>query len=388
MMRTPPTPDGRPEVWAGVECTVNRVGDRFSDQLERGGHAAREDDLDRLAALGITALRYPVLWERTADVDVRHADWGWADRRLTRLRELGVRPIVGLVHHGSGPVGTSLVDPRFPERLARYAGAVAERFPWIDRWTPVNEPLTTARFSGLYGHWYPHGRDDATFATALMHQVLGVRAAMRAVRAVNPAAQLVQTEDLGKTHGTASLAQQVWFDNERRWVTYDLLTGQLAPEDPMWAFLSGAGIDERVLHDLREDPCPPDVIGLNYYITSERFLDPRLRRYPAHTHGGTTWARYADVEAVRVRERGCDGPAALLTEAWTRFGRPLAITEAHLGCTREQQLRWLGDVWNAACRVREAGVDVRAVTAWSAFGAHDWASLLTREDGAYETGLF
>ncbi len=387
-MRTAPTPNARPEVWAGVECTVNRVGDTFSDQLERGGHAAREDDLDRLAALGISALRYPILWERTADVDVRHTDWRWADRRLARLRELGVHPIVGLLHHGSGPMGTSLVDPRFPERLGRYAGAVAERFPWIDRWTPVNEPLTTARFAGLYGHWYPHGRDDATFATALVAQVLGVRAAMRAIRAVNPAAQLVQTEDLGKTHGTATLAQQVWFDNERRWVTYDLLTGQLAPGDPMWTFLSAAGIDERVLHDLRDDPCPPDVIGLNYYVTSERFLDRRLGRYPPHTHGGTTWARYADVEAVRVRARGCDGPATLLAEAWTRFGRPLAITEAHLGCTREQQLRWLADVWDAACRVRDAGVDVRAVTAWSAFGAHDWASLLTREDGVYETGLF
>ena len=348
----------------------------------------RDDDIDRLAALGVTALRYPVLWERTADVDGRAADWRWADPRLARIRALGVQPIVGLVHHGSGPMGTSLIDPRFPERLGRYAGAVAERFPWVERWTPVNEPLTTARFAGLYGHWYPHGRDPNTFAAALIHQILGIRAAMRAVRAVNPAAQLVQTEDLGKTHGTAALAQQVWFDNERRWVSYDLLTGQLAPGDPMWTYLHQAGIDERVLHDLRDDPCPPDVIGLNYYVTSERFIDTRLSRYPTHAHGGTDWARYADVEAVRVRVRGCDGPAVLLAEAGARYGRPLAITEAHLGCTREQQLRWLADVWDAACRVRRAGVDVRAVTAWSAFGAHDWASLLTREDGVYETGLF
>ncbi len=388
MTLTPFTLTGPPEVWAGVECTVNRVGDRFADQLARGGHADRDDDLDRLAALGISAVRYPVLWERTADVDVQHADWGWADQRLPRLRELGVQPIVGLVHHGSGPVGTSLVDPQFPERLARYAGAVAARFPWVERWTPVNEPLTTARFAGLYGHWYPHGRDDRTFATALVNQVLAVRAAMRAVRVVNPAAQLVQTEDLGKTHGTSALALQVWFDNERRWITYDLLTGRLAPGDPMWEFLTRAGIDARVLHDLHDDPCPPDVIGLNYYITSERFLDTDLDRYPPHVHGGNTWARYADVEAVRVRARGCDGPATLLAEAWERFGRPLAITEAHLGCTREQQLRWLAAVWHAACRVRQAGADVRAVTAWSAFGAHDWASLLTRDDGVYEPGLF
>ena len=28
----------------------------------------------------------------------------------------------------------------------------------------MNEPLTTARFSGLYGHWYPHLNDDAFVA--------------------------------------------------------------------------------------------------------------------------------------------------------------------------------------------------------------------------------
>ena len=67
---------------------------------------------------------------------------------------------------------------------------------------------------------------------------------------------------------------------------------------------------------------------------------------------------------------------------------PMVVTEAHLGCTREQQLRWLGEVWDAAVRLKREGVDIRAVTAWSAFGAHDWSSLLTRANGQYEAGLF
>lgn len=54
------------EMWGGVECTVNRVGNRYFNQLERTGHARRIRDLDRFAALGIRAGRYPVLWERTA----------------------------------------------------------------------------------------------------------------------------------------------------------------------------------------------------------------------------------------------------------------------------------------------------------------------------------
>jgi len=39
-------------------------------------------------------MRYPILWERTAP-DFLDADWSWADERLERMRELGIRPIIG-----------------------------------------------------------------------------------------------------------------------------------------------------------------------------------------------------------------------------------------------------------------------------------------------------
>jgi dTDP-4-dehydrorhamnose reductase len=75
-------------------------------------------------------------------------------------------------------------------------------------------------------------------------------------------------------------------------------------------------------------------------------------------------------------------------QAWERYSLPLAVTEAHLGGTREQQLRWLGEIWLAALDARRTGADVRAVTAWAAFGTCDWSSLVTRLRGEYEPGLF
>src|SRR5215207_7403081 len=145
------TPDAPPELWGGIECTVNRVGDRYHDQLAFGGHDRRAEDLDRIAALGVRTLRYPVLWERVAPERCERFDWRWSDGRLCRLYELGVRPVVGLLHHGSGPCYTGLFDPGFAEGLAGFAARVAERYPWVNHYTPVNEPLTTARFSALYG---------------------------------------------------------------------------------------------------------------------------------------------------------------------------------------------------------------------------------------------
>src|SRR5687768_2280711 len=127
----------KPELWAGIECTVNRVGDSYSDQLERSGHAVRVKDLERLAELGVRTIRYPILWERTAPDALDRLDWSWSDERLNVLKRLGLSPIAGLVHHGSGPSYTSLLDPAFPEKLATYAGAVAGRYSWITDYTPV-----------------------------------------------------------------------------------------------------------------------------------------------------------------------------------------------------------------------------------------------------------
>jgi dTDP-4-dehydrorhamnose reductase len=79
---------------------------------------------------------------------------------------------------------------------------------------------------------------------------------------------------------------------------------------------------------------------------------------------------------------------ALFKEVWKRYRRPLAITEAHLACTRDEQLRWFKEIWDAAQSLQREGVDIRAVTAWAAFGSFDWNSLLTRDDGFYESGIF
>jgi dTDP-4-dehydrorhamnose reductase len=376
------------QVWGGVEPTINRVGDRYFRQLDQNGHRQRLSDLDEFARLGLRTLRFPILWEEIAPESLDDCHWTAIDAQLERLRSLGIRPIAGLLHHGSGPRYTSLVDPEFPEKLARFAAAVAERYPWIEAYTPVNEPLTTARFSGLYGHWYPHGRDQRTFLRCLMNQCRGVALAMRALREVNPAAELVQTDDLGKTYSTPRLSFQAEYENERRWVTWDLLTGTLARDGWMWRDFVDAGITERELAEFQEAPCPPGVIGINHYITSERFLDDNLSAHPPETHGGNGREQYADVAAVRVRTEGIAGAEGVLREAWERYRLPLAVTEAHIGCTREEQLRWFMDVWRGAERLRSEGADVRAVTVWSLLGAHDWNSLLTRYEGFYEPGTY
>jgi dTDP-4-dehydrorhamnose reductase len=376
------------ELWGGLECTVNRVRDEYFSQMERNGHVGRRDDLERFASLGIRAIRYPVLWERTAPEGLAKADWTWSDERLSALRDLGIKPIVGLVHHGSGPKHTSLIDPGFAEQLAEFAGAVAQRYPWVEYYTPVNEPLTTARFSGLYGVWYPHGRDDRTFVQALITQCRAVVLSMQAVRHVNPQAKLVQTDDISKIYSTPEMDELAGFFNERRWLSWDLLCGKVGPDHALWDYLVGTGIDPAEFLWFRDNPCPPDIIGVNYYITSERWLDQRTERYPEEYHVTYRDRTYADIHAPRALATPTPGIGPLLQEAWDRYGLPIAVTEAHIDANREDQLRWLVEIWDAAKEVQCGGADIRAITVWALLGSYDWNCLVSQCKGYYEPGPF
>jgi len=370
------------EVWGGVECTCNRVGDRYFDQMEISGHVHRSYDIDQVAALGIRTLRTGVLWERYA----RDRSWKWADERLGHLERAGIRPIIGLLHHGSGPPETGLLDPEFPQKFAAYAAEVAERYPWIDAYTPINEPNTTARFSARYGLWYPHHQSTESYLRALLQQMKATVLSMQAIRRVRSDALLIQTEDAGRIAGTEEL-RPVWETlNLRRWLPFDLLCGRVDADHPMFAYMLAEGISEQEILWFADHPYPPDVIGVNYYPTSDRYIDHRIHLYPETLR--SIEGPYVDVDAVRVGSEGVAGFYEPLWETWSRYGIPVAITEVHLGGDVEEQIRWLAGAWEEAQRARADGVQCVALTVWALMGSYYWNQLVTCENGHYEPGVF
>jgi dTDP-4-dehydrorhamnose reductase len=338
------------------------------DQLAETGHAARDGDIDLIADLGVCATRYPVLWERD--------DLAWARRRLEALRARGVEPIVTLLHHGSGPLGTNLLDERFPALFAAYAERVACAFPWVRRWTPVNEPLTTARFSALYGVWYPNRTDDVAFGQAITNEILGIIGAMERIRAVNPDARLVLTEDLQRfTAGDAGVRAYVEHKRERMYLSAELLMGRVVPGHALYAYLTQAcNVPAARLRAIAERATPPDVMGFNYYPHSERYL----------TTGSDG---FENVAAVYVEDRVIS-PRPLLRAAYERLGLPLAISEIHVRGDEADRVRWLAARIGDAHALRDEGVPVAAAGAWAAFGMVDWASLLREREGVVEDGIY
>jgi dTDP-4-dehydrorhamnose reductase len=362
------------EIWASPEPTVARIdATSVRDQLAETGHEARDADLDLLAGLGVQATRYPVLWEKTAPGGALRLDW--AARRLERLRALGIAPVVTLLHHGSGPFSTSLIDPDFPERFAGYAGAVAAAFPWVRRWTPINEPLTTARFATLYGLWYPNAADDRAFGTAIVNEALAMLLAMEAIEGAAPGSQFVITEDLQAfdAHDPA-VETYVAHKRERSFLSIELVMGRLVPGHALYAYLvERCGIDPAVLARVARHARPPDLVGWNYYPNSERALGLDA--------SGATYN-------VPARERRAISPLPLLRRAHARLGLPFGLSEVHVNADERGRVAWLDARVRDLEMLAAEELPVRMLGAWAAFGLVDWDSLLVRRENYVEDGIF
>src|SRR4029450_10842054 len=117
---------------------------------------------------------------------------------------------------------------------------------------------------------------------------------MNAIHEVNPLAELVQTEDAGSTRSTPALAAQAAFENDRRWLSLDLITGRVTLDHPLWSYLASSAARRDELGWLQGHQARAAIGGLNYYVTSDRFLDDRLHLHPLESYGGNGRMRYAD----------------------------------------------------------------------------------------------
>ena len=155
----------------GIECSYPKaagLGGRLErvDELERTFHyRCWRDDLRLVRELGLTFLRYGPPYYRI-HLGSGHYDWSFADDAFGEMRRLGIVPIADLCHFGVPDWAGGFDNPDWPALFAEYAGAFAERYPWVILYTPVNEIFICAKFSGLYGMWNERRKDERGFVTA------------------------------------------------------------------------------------------------------------------------------------------------------------------------------------------------------------------------------
>jgi dTDP-4-dehydrorhamnose reductase len=123
--------------YGGVECTINRVGDRYFSQLARNGHprAVWTTSIgSRTSASGRYVSRS---WEELAPRIAGPGNQLAGHRRAARAHaRAGYSPDRGLLHHGSGPRYTICSIRIFLRSSRASHGAWPSVNPWIDAYTP------------------------------------------------------------------------------------------------------------------------------------------------------------------------------------------------------------------------------------------------------------
>jgi glycosyltransferase involved in cell wall biosynthesis/beta-glucosidase/6-phospho-beta-glucosidase/beta-galactosidase len=356
MPARPPLARRRTPFVAGLESTYLPLFD--VDITETTGHQhAWRRDLEPLRGL-VRQMRFPIRWQRVESVPGRY-DWSGTDVALEHLRGLGVAPIVDLLHHTSYPgwLSDGLRDPRFPGAFVRFTTAVAERYPWLEAYTLVNEPFSTLHFAGHEALWPPYDSGTAGLVRLLRNVLPALSEAAGRWRELLPDALHVWVDTCEHSAGTPSRAELVALANDRRHVVLDLALGHdLDRGRPYLAELLRAGAEPL----LELAPLQVDVLGLDYYAGHEWWYDDEGGHSPSPRPLG--FAALAELYADRY---GCD----------------VMLGETNLRGLPSDRVSWLKYVLEQYELAVERGVPLRGFCWYPYLDSADWDSLLARPAG-------
>ena len=348
----------------GIEAsspTIDNARTRV-DQMEKSGHYERwRTDFDLVEELGISFLRCGPPIHRTFLGEDRY-DWDFPDATFADLKRRDISPIVDLCHFGVPEWIGDFQNPDFPQVFAGYARAFAERFPWVQLYTPVNEMFICALFSARYGWWNEQLKSDRAFVTALKHIVAANILASHAILDVRPDAIFIQSESSEYFHAdepaAISFAETM---NLQRFLSLDLNYGS-AVDAPMYEYLLDNGLTREeyrfFINTSLRHHC---VLGSDYYITNEHRVRADGRTYAA-----------GDVI----------GYDQIARHYYQRYGLPIMHTETNLvDKGGGEAVEWLWRQWSSLLQVRNSGIPTVGFTWYSLTDQIDWDTALREANG-------
>lgn len=333
------------------------------DEMESCGHYERwKEDFALVVETGLTYLRYGPPIHRTWLAPEKY-DWEFTDETFAELRRLGIIPIVDLCHFGVPDWLGNFQNTDFPELFAVYARAFAERFPWVQLYTPVNEMFITAMFSAQYGWWNEQLSSDKAFVTALNNIVKANVLAMRVILTVRADAIFIQSESSEYFHAENPAAiRPAELLNSKRFLSLDLNYGRRV-DSGMYEYLMDNGMTREEYHFFLDNRLKQHcIMGNDYYKTNE---------HRVAADGSTC----ASGEVFGYDE--------ITRQYHDRYGLPVMHTETNLneGPLGTESADWLWKQWANVLRVRNDGVPIVGFTWYSLTDQVDWDSALRFRNG-------
>src|SRR4051794_28225541 len=349
----------------GIENSIPTInhGKTRVDEMEVCGHYERwREDFDCVAEIGINYLRYGPPIHKTY-LGPNKFDWEFVDLTLAYLRRRDITPIVDLCHFGVPDWLGNFQNPDFPRLFADYAAAFAERFRWVQLYTPVNEMFICATFSAAYGWWNEQLTTDCGFVTALKHLVKANVLAMQAILKVRADAIFVQSESSEYFHADSpSAIKRAEILNARRFLSLDLNYGRRVDSE-MYEFLMDNGMTRDEYHFFLEHHLKHQcIMGNDYYVTNEHRVSADGSTRPS----GEVF-----------------GYDAITWQYYDRYALPVMHTETNFcqGPNGDEAVYWLWKEWANVLHLRNTGVPVVGFTWYSLTDQVDWDSALREPSG-------
>jgi beta-glucosidase/6-phospho-beta-glucosidase/beta-galactosidase len=338
-------------------------GTRFAhsqiDVLETSEHAKRyPQDFDLLVQDGITSFRCCIPWHRVEEVAGVY-DWTWLDEYLGSVQAHGLEPIADPLHHSSFPrhmVG-GFGHPEFALRYQAFIAAFAQRYPWIRRYTPANEPVLTSWFCGGKGVWHPYGKNHDHFISMLRGVSQAICLASNWLIENVPDLELVHVERCGRNYAfDAESVPHAERLNEEQFAVLDLIMGRVGPHHPLYAYFKRHGMTDDDLAWFRHNQTRVDIIGMDYYTFSSEM-------------GWDKNGRVLDHPVVGYTEIGL--------EYVSRYGLPIMLTETNIPGFVEDRITHLKFMTREAEKLAQnPGVDFRGFCWYPYIDSTGWSMLL------------
>lgn len=342
--------------------TTHRV-----DEMEKCCHYKNwELDFHLTKDMGIDYLRYGPPYYKTHTGPGQY-DWSFTDETFRKMKELEIIPIVDLCHFGVPDWLENFQNPDFPKYFAEYAVAFAERFPYLQLYTPINEIFITAMFSAQYGWWNERLSSDRAFVTALKHLCQANILAMHGILKVRPDAIFIQSESSEYFHPMRPEVQKLAnFLNQKRFLALDLTYGYPIKVS-MYEFLLENGMTKEEYHWFeRNQVSARCIMGNDYYATNEHLVLPNGMTQAA----GEIFGYYV-----------------ITHQYFSRYRLPIMHTETNM--KMPDSVNWMWKEWANVHRLIQDGVPVVGFTWYSLTHQVDWDTALRENNGRiHEVGLF
>lgn len=301
-----------------------------------------KEDFKLLGELNLNAFRFSVEWSR-----IEPQEGKWDQEALTHykeyiaeLRRLKIEPFLNL-WHWTNPIwfeekggfekrSNLKYFERFVEKVSK------ELFDDVEYVLTLNEPNNYMSFGYLIGDWPPQKKNPLLAIRVYWNLVLAHRVAYKTIKKIKPSVKVGAALNLANIQ--AKRPHNIFDEMSTKWMRY------------FWNWWFTKRINKS-----------QDFIGINYYF-SDYYTGMGKRRNPK--------VPLNDVGFYMEPE----GLYPLLIRTWSRFKKPMFITENGLADGEDEYRRWwIEETIVAMEKAISEGVDLRGYFHWSLLDNFEWS---------------